>query len=107
MRLIVPAAIEAMGNHTAVKGGAIVLYCNVSGTSPLTVLWNHVKSGGTRNQKKWTIGDIQVEKLGEYRCNANNKYGGDLIFNSHSLQVVFVRNHVQLGNRVENLEKYM
>lgn len=73
----------------------------MSGTPPLTVLWNHVKSGGTRNQKKWTIGDIQVEKL------ANNKYGGDLIFNSHSLQVVFVRNHVQLGNRVENLEKYM
>ena len=23
------------------------------------------------------------------------------------IQVVFVRNHVQLGNRVENLEKYM
>ena len=66
-----------------------------------------MESCKTRNQKRRTIGDIQVEKLGEYRCNANNKYGGDLIFNSHSLQVVFVRNHVQLGNRVENLEKYM
>ena len=46
--------------------------------------------------EKWTIGDIQVEKLGEYRCNANNKYGGNLIFNSYSLQVVFVRNHVYI-----------
>ena len=30
MRLIVPAAIVAMGNHTAVKGGAIVLYCKLT-----------------------------------------------------------------------------
>ena len=75
---IVPAAIVAMDNHTVVKNGTIELYCNVSGTPPPTVLWTHVKSGETWNQKKWTISDIQVEKLGEYRCNASNKYGGDI-----------------------------
>ena len=75
---IVPAAIESMGNHTAVKGGTIILYCNVSGTPPPTVLWMHVKSGETWNQKKWTIEGIQVEKLGEYRCDASNKYGRDI-----------------------------
>ena len=78
MCLIVPAAILAMRNHTAVKGGTIVLNCNVSGTPPPVVVWTHVKSGETRYQKKWTIEGIQVEKLGEYRCNASNKYGGDI-----------------------------
>ncbi|CAH3163235.1 unnamed protein product [Pocillopora meandrina] len=67
-----------MDNHTVVKNGTIELYCNVSGTPPPTVLWTHVKSGETWNQKKWTISDIQVEELGEYRCNASNKYGGDI-----------------------------
>lgn len=67
-----------MGNQTAVKGDTIVLYCNVSGMPPPTFLWTHVKSGGTWNQKKWTIEGIQVENLGEYRCNASNKYGGDV-----------------------------
>ena len=67
-----------MGNHTAVKGGTIVLYCNASGTPPSTVLWMHVKSGETWNQKKWTIEGIQVGKLGEYRCDASNKYGRDI-----------------------------
>ena len=78
MCLIVPAAIVAMGNHTVVKNGTIELYCYVSGTPPATVLWTHVKSGKTWNQKKWTVSDIQVEELGEYRCNASNKYGGDI-----------------------------
>ena len=78
MCLIVPASIVAMGNQTAVKGDTIVLYCNVSGMPPPTFLWTHVKSGGTWNQKKWTIEGIQVENLGEYRCNASNKYGGDV-----------------------------
>ena len=78
MCLIVPAEIVAMGNHTAVKGGTIVLYCNVSGTPPPTVLWTHVKSGKTWNQKKWIIEGIQVETLGEYRCNTGNKYGRDI-----------------------------
>nr|XP_058962910.1 hemicentin-2-like [Pocillopora verrucosa] len=73
-----PAAIVAMGNHTVVKNGTIELYCYVSGTPPATVLWTHVKSGKTWNQKKWTVSDIQVEELGEYRCNASNKYGGDI-----------------------------
>ena len=36
-----------MGEHTVVKGGTIVLHCNVSGTPPLSILWNHVKSGKT------------------------------------------------------------
>ena len=75
---IVPAAIVAMDNHTVVKHETIELYCNVSGTPPPTVLWTHVKSGETWNQKKWTISDIQVEELGECRCNASNKYGGDI-----------------------------
>ena len=78
MCLIVPAAIVAMGNHTAVNGGTIALYCNVSGTPLPTVLWMHVKSGETWTQKKWTIEGIQVERLGEYSCNASNKYGGDI-----------------------------
>ena len=76
--LIVPAAVMAMGEHTVVKGGTIVLHCSVSGTPPLSILWTHVKSGKTWNQKKWSIEDIQVEKLGEYRCNASNKYGGEI-----------------------------
>ena len=67
-----------MRNHTAVKGGTIVLYCNASGTPPSTVLWMHVKSGETWNQKKWTIEGIQVGKLGEYKCDASNKYGRDI-----------------------------
>lgn len=78
MCLIVPAAIVATGNHTAVNGGTIVLYCNVSGTPPPAVLWTHVKSGETWNQKKWTIEGIQVGKLGEYRCDTSNKYGRDI-----------------------------
>ena len=78
MCFIVPAAIVAMENHTAVKAGTIVLFCNVSGTPLPAVLWTHVKSGKTWNQKKWTIEGIQVEELGEYRCNASNKYGGDI-----------------------------
>ena len=78
MCLIVPTAARAMGNHTAVKGGTIELYCDVSGTPPPTVVWTHVKSGKTWNQKKLTIGNIQEDKLGEYRCNANNKCGGDI-----------------------------
>ena len=65
MCLIVPAAIMALGEHTVVKGGTILLYCNVSGTPPPTILWTHVKSGKTWNQKKQSIEDIQVEKLGE------------------------------------------
>ena len=78
MCLIVPAAIVAMGNHTAVVGGTIELYCNVSGTPPPTVMWTRVKSGETWNQKKWSIKGIQAKELGEYRCNASNKYGGDI-----------------------------
>lgn len=78
MCLIVPASIVAMGNHTAVNGDTIMLYCNVSGTPPAIVLWTHVESGGTWNQTKWSIEDIQAENLGEYKCNASNKYGGDI-----------------------------
>ena len=55
----------ALGEHTVVKGGTIQLYCNVSGTPPPTILWTQVKSGKTWNQKKQSIEDIQVEKLGE------------------------------------------
>ncbi|XP_022793085.1 hemicentin-2-like isoform X1 [Stylophora pistillata] len=73
-----PASIVAIGNHTVVKGETIVLYCNVSGTPPPTVLWTHIESGKTWNRKEWTIEGIQVGNLGEYRCNASNKYGGDI-----------------------------
>ena len=67
-----------MRNKTDIKkGGTVRLYCNVSGTPAPNVSWTHVQSGKKWNNKTVTIVNIQVENLGEYKCEASNIYGSD------------------------------
>ena len=57
------------------KGDDVPLSCNASGTPPLFVMWSHVPTGRKQYSKTWLITAIQVDDLGEYRCDANNNYG--------------------------------
>ena len=75
---IVPSSIEPLKNKTNVqKGGNVTLYCNVSGTPPPDVSWTHVSTGKKWLGKTWVILDVKVDDLGEYKCEASNRYGND------------------------------
>ena len=62
---------------TVNKGGSVTLFCNASGLPAPTVVWTQVSTGDKRNNETWIIRDIDIKKLGEYRCDANNMYGND------------------------------
>ncbi|XP_078379877.1 fibroblast growth factor receptor 4-like isoform X4 [Oculina patagonica] len=62
---------------TVEKGQTVALFCNVSGTPTPNVSWTHVNSGKKRFSDTWVITDIKVDDIGQYRCDAINKYGND------------------------------
>jgi len=74
----VPSSIEPLKNETDVgKGGNFTLYCNVSGTPTPHVSWTHVNTGKKWFGKTRVIFDVKVDDLGEYKCEASNRYGND------------------------------
>ncbi|XP_068686286.1 uncharacterized protein [Montipora foliosa] len=76
IELEVPAFIVPFVDRIIVqKGDDVPLFCNASGTPPLFVMWTHVPTGRKQYSKTWLITAIQVDDLGEYRCDANNNYG--------------------------------
>ena len=65
-----------MKNKTNVqKGGNVTLYCNASGTPTPQVSWTYVSTGEKWFSKTKVIADVNVDDLGEYRCEASNRYG--------------------------------
>ncbi|XP_078379874.1 fibroblast growth factor receptor 1-like isoform X2 [Oculina patagonica] len=72
-----PTLIVSFRNMTVEKGQTVALFCNVSGTPTPNVSWTHVNSGKKRFSDTWVITDIKVDDIGQYRCDAINKYGND------------------------------
>ena len=64
-------------NETVKKGQTVTLFCNVSGTPTPSVYWTHVRTGKKQHNKTWAIRDINVDDLGQYKCEASNKFGYD------------------------------
>ena len=74
---LVPASIQPLDNKTVKKGDTITLFCNASGKPPPSVSWTYVDRGLKHDNETWVITDIDVNDLGEYRCDASNDYGND------------------------------
>ncbi|XP_015750039.1 PREDICTED: hemicentin-1-like isoform X2 [Acropora digitifera] len=73
-----PAVAVALADKNIVeKGGNATLFCSVSGTPTPSVMWIHVDTGNKHYDETWFISDITFNDLGEYRCDASNRYGSD------------------------------
>ncbi|XP_067028898.1 hemicentin-1-like isoform X2 [Acropora muricata] len=73
-----PAVAVALADKNIVeKGGNATLFCSVSGTPTPSVIWIHVDTGNKHYDETWFISDITFNDLGEYRCDAINRYGND------------------------------
>ena len=73
--LPVPPAVEQVQNATVKEGRDVTKECNVTtGTPPLTVFWENVKSGQITTGKLLNITNITRYQT-EYRCVANNTCG--------------------------------
>ena len=75
--IAVPASIAALEDKTVTKGGTVTLFCHASGNPTPSVSWTQVSTGIKRNDATWVLTDIGDSDLGEYRCDASNKYGND------------------------------
>ena len=76
--LPVPPAVEQVQNATVKEGRDVTKECNVTtGTPPLTVFWENVKSGQITTGKLLDITNITRYQT-EYRCVANNTCGSVL-----------------------------
>ena len=73
----VPASIAALKNKIVTKGSTVTLICNASGNPTPSVSWIQVSTGIKRNDATWVLTDIGDSDLGDYRCDASNKYGND------------------------------
>ena len=62
-------------DKTVNKGDFVTLFCNASGLPAPTVVWTRVSTGSKWNNETWIITNIDINKLGDYRCDASNKYG--------------------------------
>ena len=62
-------------NKIVKKGDSVTLFCNVSGLPAPTVVWTQVSTGDKWNSETWIISNIDISKIGDYRCDANNMYG--------------------------------
>ena len=71
----VPTAVEQVQNATVIEGTDLTKECKVTtGTPPLTVFWENVKSGEIIDGKLLTITNITRYQT-EYKCIANNTCG--------------------------------
>ena len=76
--LPVPPAVEQVQNATVKEGRDVTKECNVTtGTPPLIVFWENVKSGEITTGKLLNITNITRYQT-EYRCVANNTCGSVL-----------------------------
>ena len=64
-------------NKIVQRGNSITLFCDVSGNPTPSVSWTQLSTGIKRYSKKWIISNIDVNDLGEYRCEAVNIHGND------------------------------
>lgn len=77
MFLQVPAAMERVQNVTVKEGKNVSMECKVTtGSPPLTVFWENVKSGQVIIGKLLNITHITRYQT-DYRCIANNTCGSD------------------------------
>ena len=77
MFLQVPPAMERIQNVTVKEGKNVALECKVTtGSPPLTVFWENVKSGQVIIGKLLNITNITGYQT-EYRCIVNNTCGSD------------------------------
>ena len=75
--LQVPPAMERIQNVTVKEGKNVALECKVTtGSPPLTVFWENVKSGQVIIGKLLNITNITGYQT-EYRCIVNNTCGSD------------------------------
>ena len=71
----VPPAVEQVQNATVMEGTDLTKECNVTtGTPPLTVFWENVKSGQITDGKLLIITNITRYQKG-YKCIASNACG--------------------------------
>ena len=76
--LLVPVALEQIQNVTVEEGRNVTKECSVtSGTPPLNVFWENLKTGQVTEEKLLNIIDIRRNQTGEYRCIANNTCGSE------------------------------
>ncbi|XP_067019266.1 B-cell receptor CD22-like isoform X1 [Acropora muricata] len=68
-------SIEPLRNLTVKPGDNITLTCVVSGKPSPSVFWTHVTTGIQHHEEAWGRTNIDINTLGEYRCNASNSCG--------------------------------
>ena len=70
-----PPSVEQVQNITVMEGTHVTKECNVTtGTPPINIFWEDVKSGQVFEGKLLNITDITRYQT-EYRCIANNTCG--------------------------------
>ena len=79
-------SIEPLRNLTVKPGDNITLTCVVSGKPTPSVSWTHVSTGIQHHEEAWDRTNIDINSLGEYRCNARNSCGQE----SDKLTVAYV-----------------
>ena len=70
-----PPSIAPLRNLTVKPGDNITLNCVVSGNPSPSVSWTKVSTGIQHHDEAWGRTNIDINTLGEYRCNASNSCG--------------------------------
>ncbi|XP_015775159.1 PREDICTED: hemicentin-2-like isoform X8 [Acropora digitifera] len=70
-----PPSIAPLRNLTVKPGDNMTLTCVVSGRPSPSVSWIQVSTGIQHQDEAWDRTNIDINTLGEYRCNANNSCG--------------------------------
>ena len=68
-------SIAPLRNLTVKPGDNITLTCAVSGKPSPSVSWTQVSTGIQHHNEAWDRTNIDINTLGEYRCNASNSCG--------------------------------
>ena len=70
-----PPSIVPLRNLTVKPGDNMTLTCVVSGRPSPSVSWIQVSTGIQHRDVAWDRTNIDINTLGEYRCNASNSCG--------------------------------
>ena len=73
--IAVPSSIQPIADETVTEDYNVTLYCNASGTPPLSVSWVKVSSGERFNGRELMLTNISRNQGGIYRCEASNECG--------------------------------